>query len=200
MKIIGPHGGYRKLRAYQLAEAVHDGTVAFTNLYVDRRSRTVDQMVQAARSGKQNIAEGSRVSGTSKKLELKLVGVARASLEELLIDYEDYLRQHQLELWPSDHEKAAYVRAIRHDEAAPYAIYQRLVELKGAENAANTLICMIHQTNFLLDKLLLNLESEFSRSGGVTERIYRARKAARSEADQSDRSDQTDRSDRTGES
>jgi len=97
--LIPPHGGYRELKSYQNAEIVYDGAVAFCDRFIDRRSRTHDQMVQAARSGKQNIAEGSMASGTSKKTELKLVGVARASLEELLLDFEDFLRQRKLDLW-----------------------------------------------------------------------------------------------------
>jgi len=94
--LIPPHGGYRELKSYQNAEIVYDATVRFCDRFVDRRSRTHDQMVQAARSDKQNIAEGSMASGTSKKTELKLVNVARASLEELLLDYEDFLRQRKL--------------------------------------------------------------------------------------------------------
>src|SRR4030042_3305323 len=100
--LIPPHGGYRELQSYQMAEIVFDGATAFCDRFIDRRSRTHDQMVQAARSGKQNIAEGSMASGTSKKTELKLMGVARASLEELLVDYQDYLRQHGLALWGKD--------------------------------------------------------------------------------------------------
>ena len=96
--LIPPHGGYRSLKSYQMAEIVFDGTAVFCDRFIDKRSRTHDQMVQAARSGKQNIAEGSMASGTSKKTELKLVGVARASLEELLIDYQDFLRQRGLPL------------------------------------------------------------------------------------------------------
>lgn len=96
-KLIKPHGGYQGLRAFQMAEIAYDGTVAFTQLYLDRKSRTVDQMVQAARSGRQNIAEGSVASGTSSKMELKLIGFARASQEELLLDYRDFLRQRGLE-------------------------------------------------------------------------------------------------------
>src|SRR5210317_102706 len=96
---IDPHGGFRNLKSYQMSEIVYDATVAFCDRLIDRRSRTHDQMVQAARSGKQNIAEGSMASGTSKKFELKLVGVARASLEELLLDYQDFLRQRKLPLW-----------------------------------------------------------------------------------------------------
>jgi len=97
--LIPPHGGYRKLKSFQSAELVYDATVKFCDRFIDKRSRTHDQMVQAARSGRQNIAEGSQASGTSKKTELKLVGVARASLEELLLDYEDFLRQRGLALW-----------------------------------------------------------------------------------------------------
>ena len=95
-QLIPPHGGYRELKSYQMSELVYDGTVVFCDSFINRRSRTHDQMVQAARSGKQNIAEGCMASGTSKKFELKLVGVARASLEELLLDFQDYLRQHKL--------------------------------------------------------------------------------------------------------
>ena len=98
--IISPHGGYRGLKSYQMTEIVYDATVVFCSRFIDRRSRTTDQMVQAARSGKQNIAEGSMASGTSRKMELKGVGVARASLEELLLDYQDFLRQRGLALWP----------------------------------------------------------------------------------------------------
>ncbi len=96
--LIPPHGGYQDLQSFQMAEIVYDGTVFFCDRFITRRSRTHDQMVQAARSGKQNIAEGSQVSGTSKKTELKLVGVARGSLEELLVDFKDFLRQKGLPL------------------------------------------------------------------------------------------------------
>src|SRR3989339_958357 len=100
--LIVPHGGYQKLKSYQSSEIVYDATVVFCDRFISRRSRTHDQMVQAARSGKQNIAEGSMASGTSKKTEIKLVGVARASLEELLLDFEDYLREHRLEIWTKE--------------------------------------------------------------------------------------------------
>ena len=113
-KIIPPHGGYQKLKSYQMAEIVYDGTVKFCERFIDRRSRTVDQMVQAARSGKQNIVEVSMASGTSKKMELKLVGVARASLEELLNDYQDFLRQQQLPLWGKDLPEAKQASELAH--------------------------------------------------------------------------------------
>ena len=130
--LIPPHGGYRNLKSYQTAEIVYDATVAFCDRFIDKRSRTHDQMVQAARSGKQNIAEGSMASGTSKKTELKLIGVARSSLEE----------------------------------APP-------------ETAANTLICLIHQANYLLDQQLRQLGKQFLEEGGFTEKLYHARQQAR---------------------
>jgi restriction system protein len=109
-KLIPPHGGYRELKSFQHAELVYDSTVKFCDRFIDRRSRTHDQMVQAARSGRQNIAEGSQASGTSRKFELKLVGVARASLEELLLDYQDFLRQRGLPLWGKSHPAAQVIR------------------------------------------------------------------------------------------
>jgi len=173
--LISAHGGYQDLQAYQMSEIVFDATVAFTKLYVDKKSRTVDQMVQAARSGKQNIAEGSMASGTSKKTELKLVGVARASLEELLIDYKDFLRQVGEEPWPKDHEKAVFIRKLSYKSNRSYLTYKTYVEEKGAINAANTTICVIHQANYLLDKLLRQLEKQFVEEGGFTEKLHRVR-------------------------
>ena len=118
-RLISPHGGYRELKSFQQAELVYDSTVKFCDRFIDRRSRTHDQMVQAARSGRQNIAEGSQASGTSKKFELKLVGVARASLEELLLDYEDFLRQRGLPLWGKDHPTAQIVRRLAYEQIGP---------------------------------------------------------------------------------
>jgi len=170
-KIIPPHGGYQDLKSYQMAEIVHDATVVFCDRFIDRRSRTNDQMVQAARSGKQNIAEGSMASGTSKKTELKLVGVARASLEELLLDYQDYLRQHGLPLWGKDHPQAKQVRG---------RLYKPYIEPPAsAETAANTMVCIIHQANYLLDQQLRALEQEFLKEGGFTEKLYHARQQMR---------------------
>ena len=174
-RIIPPHGGYEKLKSYQMAEIVYDATVKFCDRYIDRRSRTHDQMVQAARSGKQNIAEGSMVSGTSKKLELKLIGVARASLEELLADYQDFLRQHSLTLWKKEDPQAKEVRNLAYKNNRSYATYKYYVEDSFAEIAANTIICVVHQTNYLLDQLLRQLEVQFLNEGGFTERLYKAR-------------------------
>ncbi len=121
--VIPAHGGYRQLKSYQVAEIIYDATVAFCARFIDRYSRTTDQMVQAARSGKQNIAEGSQASGTSKKTELKLTNVARASLEELLQDYQDFLRQRDLPIWGKDHPQA---RAIRTLAYRPDRTYENL--------------------------------------------------------------------------
>src|SRR6266478_5927478 len=123
-KLIPPHGGYRELKSFQHAELVYDSTVKFCDRLIDRRSRTHDQMVQAARSGRQNIAEGSQASGTSRRFELKLVGVARASLEELLLDYEDFLRQHGLPLWGKDHQTAQTIRGLAYEKNRTYLTYR----------------------------------------------------------------------------
>lgn len=178
-RIILPHGGYRTLRSYQAAEIVYDGTVVFCDRSLDRRSRTHDQMVQAARSGKQNIAEGSMASGTSKKTELKLVGVARPGLEELLFDYQDFLRQRRLPLWEKHHPQAQAVWKLAYASHRSYENYRAYIVQGSPEVAANTLLCLTHQANYLLDHQLRQLDAQFLREGGFTERLYRARTAAR---------------------
>jgi restriction system protein len=211
--VFRAHGGYRGLKVFQLAEIIYDGTFAFTNLYLNAKDRTRDQMLQSARSGKQNIAEGSVASGTSAKSELLLTNVARASLEELLLDYQDFLRTRELRLWSKEEPKARLVRALRSErdriaaafegtsetdgipnhsshsshsshtnESLPralYALYRPYIEEKGAETAANTLICLIHQANFLLDALKRKLEQSFLSEGGFTERLHRTRSVHR---------------------
>ncbi len=176
---IDPHGGFRNLKSYQMSEIVYDGTTVFCDRWVGQRSRTHDQMVQAARSGKQNIAEGSMASGTSKKFELKLVGVARASLEELLLDYHDFLRQRNLPLWGKSHSKAQQIRKLAYASNRSYMTYKNYIEGTPPEVAANTLICLTHQTNFLLDQQLRQLEKQFIEQGGFTEKLYHARQTAR---------------------
>lgn len=173
-QIIPPHGGYRDLLSYQNATIVYDLTVIFTEQYVDRFSRTRDQMVQAGRSGKQNIAEGSMASGTSKKTELKLIGVARASQEELLLDYEDFLRQRGLKIWDKNDRRAKEVRNLSYTTNRSYETYKHY--LADPEVAANVIICLIHQTNYLLDQQLRALEKAFLEEGGLTERLYNARR------------------------
>src|SRR4030042_1105758 len=174
-QLIPPHGGYRNLKSYQMAEIVYDATVVFCDRFISRRSRTHDQMVQAARSGKQNIAEGSMASGTSKKTELKLIGVARASLEELLLDFQDFLRQKGLPLWGKDHPKAQDIRKLAWEKNKSYSTYKTYIEASPPEVAANTMACLIHQTNYLLDQQLRALEKEFLKEGGFTERLYNVR-------------------------
>ena len=177
--LIPPHGGYQDLQSFQMAEIVYDGTVFFCDRLISRRSRTHDQMVQAARSGKQNIAEGSQASGTSKKTELKLVGVARASLEELLVDFKDFLRQKGLPLWGKDHPKSREVRGLCYRKDRSYETYRAYTEKAESEIAANTLVGLIHQTNYLLVQQLRALEKAFLKEGGFTERLYRTRTQAR---------------------
>ena len=176
---IDPHGGFRDLKSYQMSEIVYDATVVFCDRWIGRRSRTHDQMVQAARSGKQNIGEGSMASGTSKKFELRLVSVARASLEELLLDYHDFLWQHNLPLWGKNHPKAQQIRKLAYASNRSYMTYKTYIEAVTPEVAANTLICLIHQTNFLLDQQLKQLEKQFLDQGGFTEKLYHARQKAR---------------------
>jgi four helix bundle suffix protein len=171
--LIPPHGGYRKLRSYQTAELVYDATAVFCDRFIDKRSRTHDQMMQAARSGVQNIAEGSMASATSKKTELKLTGVARASLEELLLDYQAFLRQKGLRIWAKDSPEALAVRKKYSSDKSD------LSDMSDPEVAANTLICLINQASFLLGWQLQRLEQQFLNEGGFTERLYQARSQAR---------------------
>ena len=177
---IPPHGGYDKLKCYQMSVLVYDATVKFCDRFIDPKSRTHDQMVQAARSGNKNIAEGSQVSGTSKKMELKLVGVARASLEELLGDYKDFLRQRGLTEWGKNHPMSGVVRRLAYAPNRSYQTYSTYIENAPPEVAANTMLCLVHQTNYLLDQLLRQLEQAFLKEGGFTERLYKARQQARS--------------------
>jgi len=176
---IDPHGGFRNLKSYQMSEIVCDATVLFCDRWVGRRSRTHDQMVQAARSGKQNIAEGSMASGTSKKFELRLVSVARASLEDLLLDYQDFLRQRNLTLWGKNHFQTQKIRRLAYARDRSYMTYKTYIESPAPEVAANTMLCLIHQTNFLLDQQLRQLEKQFLENGGFTEKLYHTRLSAR---------------------
>lgn len=176
---IPPHGGYENLLAYRKSQIIYDATVRFCDRFIDRRSRTHDQMVQAARSGNKNIAEGSQISGTSKESEIKLTNVARASLEELLGDYQDYLRQRGLPQWDKNSKEALFVRKLGSRKDETYASYQSFIETRPAETVTNILICLIHQANYLLDQQLRKLEQEFLQAGGLRERMTRARLAAR---------------------
>lgn len=176
---IPPHGGYEELLSYRKALLVYDGTVRFCQRFLNQRDRTVDQMVQAARSGKQNIVEGSMISGTSKEAEIKLMNVARASLEELLEDYRDFLRTRSMRLWDKDSREARFVRKLGADRDASYETYRTYVETRPPEVVANIIICLVHQTSYLLDRQIRQLEQAFLQEGGLRERMTRARLDAR---------------------
>ncbi len=178
-KPIIPHGGYRDLKSYQTSEIIYDATVVFCERFIDRRSRTNDQMVQAARSGKQNIAEGCMASGISKETELKLIGVARASLEELLLDYQDFLRQKGHILWNKEHTEAQKSRKLAYLDNRSYETYKSYIESPNPEIPANVLICLIHQANYLLDRQIRALEQDFLQKGGFSERLFKARMSRR---------------------
>jgi four helix bundle suffix protein len=176
---IPPHGGYEELLSFQKARIVYDGTVRFCERFLSKRDRTVDQMVQAARSGKQNILEGSQASGTSKEMEIKLINVARASLEELLEDYRDFLPVRGEPMWEKDSREALFVRRLGARKNRSYESYRTYFETRPAPVVANILICLIHQTNYLLDQQLRQLERAFLREGGLRERMTRARLRSR---------------------
>jgi four helix bundle suffix protein len=205
-KLIPLHGGYRKLKSFQVAQLAYDVTVRFCDRYIEKRSRTRDQMEQAARSGVQNIAEGSQASGTSKKTELKLTNVARASLEELRLDYEDYLRQRGLAQWPREDARraeligarpataddvAAWARAVhdgrhgRHGQSGrgkPEEMSIRsMVSTKStyAEISANGALALLAVACSLLDRQIATLGKNFVEEGGFTERLYRVRNERR---------------------
>jgi len=176
------HGGYENLLSYRKARIIYDATMEFCERFIDRHDRTRDQMIQAARSGKQNIVEGSLASGTSKESEVKLTNVARASLEELLEDYRDFLRTRTLRLWKKDSKEAQFVRGLataKDGTDATYETYRTFVLTKPPEVVANIVICLIHQANFLLDRQLKQLEKSFIEEGGLRERMTRARLAER---------------------
>jgi restriction system protein len=220
-KKLRPSGGYRQTASFQTTTIIYDATYWFCEKFIESRSRMADQMVQAARSGRQNIAEGSRASATSSQTELRLLNVARSSLEELLLDYEDYLRQRRLAQWQSDSKEAMAVRDVpkrfRHDQAdrtdrsdqsnltdltdqQRWALYARWLEHADPAVRANALICLINQANFLLDQQIAAVEKQFTEEGGYSEQLAAARLVERERrknilTDQTDRSDQTDPSD-----
>ena len=176
---IPPHGGYQKLLSYQKSQIVYDATVYFCNRFIDRRSRTFDQMVQAARSGKQNIIEGSMASGTSKETEIKLTNVARASLEELLEDYRDFLRTRGLVEWTREHPYAQRLRELNRKPEGNFETFRKGIENTDPAISANVIIGLIRVTSFLLDRQIRRLEDVFLKEGGLRERMTRARLDAR---------------------
>jgi four helix bundle suffix protein len=194
--LIPRHGGYRQLKSFQIAQLCYDVTLRFCERYISKRSRTHDQMVQAARSGVQNIAEGSKASGTSKKTELKLTNVARASLEELRLDYEDYLRHRGLSAWPEDdarrrelvdrrchtaEEVAAWVKEVHGRDGRENGPILSMEPIKSIypELAANAALVLIGVACALLDRQIAAQAAAFSEQGGFTERMYRVRSSRR---------------------
>ena len=173
--LLPPRGDYQTLLSFQKAEVVYDLTFRFAHQFLSRGDRTIDQMIQSARSGKQNILEGSKAALTSKETEIKLTNVARASLEELLADYRDYLRARDLPIWDKNSKEALYVRKLGRQTPQTYEVYREFVETRPPAVVANIALCLIHQTNYLIDQQLRRLEQDFLEQGGLRERLTRAR-------------------------
>lgn len=168
-------GNYRDLIAFQKAECIYDVTYYFAHKYLSSGDRTIDQMVQAARSGRQNIAEGCQAGTTSSETEIKLLNVAKASLHELLLDFEDYLRVRDLSIWDINSEKSVTTRRIcaRHNDSA---FYRNAIKIRSDETICNIAITLIHQADILLKKYIDRLQEEFVVNGGIKEQMYNARK------------------------
>jgi four helix bundle suffix protein len=173
--IIPPRGDYQTLLSFQKAEVAYDITFRFAHKFLAKGDRTVDQMIQSARSGRKNLLEGSKAALTSKETEIKLTNVGRASLEELLDDYRDYLRVREHREWDKDSREALYVRRLGLKIPQTYELYRAFVETRPPEVIANIAICLIHQANYLIDQQLRRLERDFSAQGGLRVRMTRAR-------------------------
>ena len=173
-----PKGGYKKLRAYQIATLIYDITFYFAYTYFPKNDRTIDQMVQAARSGKQNIAEGSEIATTSVETEIKLTNVAKASLEELLIEYEDYLRVRNKSQWTTNHLRFEKKREYARSEKI-FTDYKRQLPKMNNEELANLCITLINQATYLLKRLIEKQQIVFLKQGGIREQMYQARKEFR---------------------
>ena len=172
-------GSYENLLTYHKAQIIYDATVLFCLRFLHKGDRTIDQMVQAARSGKQNIIEGAKASGVSTETELRLTGVARASLEELLEDYKDYLRTHDLPLWSKDDKAALAIRRLGRRKDESYETYRDYFEKRSDGTFANIMVCLIYQCNYLLDRQIRSQERDFVKNGGIRERMLKARLAER---------------------
>ena len=173
------HGHYRHLRVYQVTEIIYDITFYFTQHFLQKGDRTIDQMVQAARSGKQNIAEGNQAAATSSETEIKLTNVAKASLEELLDDYEDYLRVRNLEQWGDLHPRYEKMRQYAQSDEIKKD-YAEQVQKMNDEEIANLCITLIHQAIYMLHKLLQTMQDRFVKEGGIKERMFQSRVEYRS--------------------
>lgn len=180
-KIVLPHGGYKKLIVYRKSEVIYQGTVAFCRRFLAAfGDRTVDQMTQAARSCKQNIAEGSASSGTSKETELKLTNVARATLDELLEDYKDFLTKNGYSEWPDNDKRKIFAREFA-KEHNDWPDWKEICETRPADALANLMLVVIYQTRYLIDRMISQLEEDFTKQGGIRERMHAARTAQRGE-------------------
>ena len=168
------HGHYRNLRVYQVTEIIYDITYHFTQHYLEKGDRTVDQMIQAARSGKQNISEGNQAAATSSETEIKLTNVAKASLEELLNDYEDYLRVRNLPQWDARHPRYEKMRQYARSRQIQQD-YAATIQRMNDEELANLCITLIHQATYMLHKLLATMQTRFVTEGGIKERMYQTR-------------------------
>jgi four helix bundle suffix protein len=169
------HGGYKNLITYQKSEIIYDGTIYFTKRFFQKYDRTIGQMVQAARSGKQNIVEASMASGTSKEMEIKLTNVARASLEELKIDFQDFLRTNKLPIWDKEHRLVARLRELNKIPNATYETFRKGIENESPEICANVMIGLISVVSYLLSKQIKALEIAFMNEGGLKEKMTKAR-------------------------
>lgn len=168
------HGHYRNLRVYKVTEIIYDITYYFTQKYLNKGDRTIDQMIQAARSGKQNIAEGNQAAATSSETEIKLTNVAKASLEELLTDYEDYLRVRNLQQWGQLHPRYDALRQYARSESIMQDYAQQIKRMND-EEISNLCITLIHQATYMLHKLLTTMQNRFITEGGIKEQMYNAR-------------------------
>jgi four helix bundle suffix protein len=184
-RLLPPRGDYQTLLSFQKAEIVYDLIFRFAHKYLAKGDRTVDQMIQSAPSGKKNILEGGKAAITSKEMEIKLTNVARASLEELLDDDQDYLRTRDLKIRDKDCKEAQYVRQLGRKTPQTYEDYRDFVETRPVEVIANIALCLIHQTNYLLDQQLRRLEQDFVKAGGLRERMTRVRWQDRNRRDDS---------------
>jgi len=174
-RLLPPRGDYRTLLSFQKSEVIYDLTFHFAHKFLSKGDRTIDQMIQSARSGKKNILEGSKAGNTSKETEIKLTNVARASLEELLDDFRDYLRARDLPIWDKNSKEALYVRKLGRKTPQSYELYRPFTETRPPEVVANIALCLIHQANYLIDQQLDSLEQEFLSQGGLRERMTRLR-------------------------
>ncbi len=177
--LLAPRGDFKRLLTYQKAEIIYDLTFYFAHAHLNKGDRTVDQMVQAARSGKQNIAEASAAAVTSAETEIKLTNVAKANLVELRIDYEDYLRVRGLRLWDKDSREACYLRDKSRDASVPPTWYLDIAKTRPTETTANMCLCLLHQADYLLQRQLEALETKFLAQGGFRERLFAARQQTR---------------------